>query len=95
MYQRAPNYTHVTAGQTDVEIGGGGSITVWGIEVEGSAAGVVLLEEVGTTTVIKRLRVAASLEQVVSNICFLADNGVQITTPANVTCTIYHGTSGA
>ena len=89
----AKNYTHVAAGQTDSAIASGGSCKVYGVSVEGTAAGRVLLEEYGTTTVIAAIDVAANGHAELSTV-FLAPRGVQVTTPANVTCTVFHSTAG-
>lgn len=85
----APNYTHVAAGATDSLIVGGSTCTVFGISVEGTSAGRVLIEEAGTTTVIMALDVVAngSSPWVIP---FVAKAGLQVTTPAGITCTVFH-----
>lgn len=85
----AANYTHVPASQTDSAIVGGSSCTVFGISIEGTSAGRVLVEEFGTTTVILALDVVVN-DANVFNIPFVAPRGLQITTPAGVTCTVFH-----
>lgn len=85
----APNYTHVAASQTDSAIVSGSSCTVFGISVGGTANGRVLIEESGTTTVIMELDVLANTAAVF-NVPFVAPRGLQVTTPANVTCTVFH-----
>ena len=85
----APNYTHVAASQSDSAIVSGSSCTVFGISAEGTAAGRVLVEEYGTATVICALDVVAN-GFVELKTPFVAKNGLQITTPANVTCTVFH-----
>ena len=85
----APNYTHVAASQTDSAIVSGSSCTVFGISTGGTGAGRILIEEYGTATVIMELDVAANTAAVF-NIPFVAARGLQVTTPANVTCTVFH-----
>ena len=85
----APNYTHVAASQTDSVIVTSESCTVFGISAGGTANGRILVEEAGTTTVILELDVLANTA-VVFNIPFVAARGLQITTPASVTCTVFH-----
>ena len=85
----APRTTHVAAGTTDSAIASGSTITVFGIVIEGTANGQVTIELNGTTTVKMLLSVAAN-SSTVMNIPFVADAGIQVTTPANVTCTVFH-----
>lgn len=90
----AHNYTHIAAGQTDSAIVDGKSCKVFGLSIEGTAAGRVIIEEYGTTTVIAALDVAANGHTELTTI-FLAPRGLQVTTPANVTCTVFHSNAGA
>ena len=85
----APNYTHVEAGDTDQEIVGGSSCTIFGITAGGTANGRILFEEFGTSTVILELDVLANTATIM-NIPFVAPRGIQVTTPASVTCTVFH-----
>ena len=85
----APNSTRVAAGQTDAAIASEASITVFGITVQGTAAGQVVVEENDGSTVIMEISVAANTTAVM-NIPFVAARGLNITTPANVTCTVFH-----
>ena len=85
----APRTTHVAAGQTDSVVLGGGTFTVFGILVESTAGGQVVVELNGTTTV-KMLISAPANGSTVMNIPFVADAGIQVTTPAGVTCTVFH-----
>jgi len=85
----AANYTHVPASQTDSAIVSGESCTVFGISAGGTANGRILVEEYGTTTVILELDVLANTAAI-HNIPFVAPRGLQITTPASVTCTVFH-----
>ena len=85
----AANYTHVPASQTDSAIVSGSSCTVFGISIGGTANGRVLIEEFGTTTVILELDAVANTAAVF-NIPFVAPRGLQVTTPASVTCTVFH-----
>lgn len=85
----APNYTNIAAGTTDGQVASEGSITVFGISCGGTAAGRVLIEERDGTTLILELDVPAN-GSAVFNIPFVASRGINVTTPANVTCTVFH-----
>lgn len=85
----APNYTTVAAGQTDSAVASEGSITVFGISCGGTANGRVLIEERDGSTLILELDVLANTTAV-HNIPFVAKNGINVTTPASVTCTVFH-----
>lgn len=85
----APNYTHVAASGTDEAIVSGSSCTVFGITAGGTGNGRILFEEYGTTTVIFELDVLANTAAIM-NVPFVAPRGIQVTTPANVTCTVFH-----
>jgi hypothetical protein len=89
----APIVTHVAASQTDSSIGSGNSIIVYGIVVEGTAAGRVLVEQSDGSTLEMAISVPAN-ETAVVDVPFRADNGIAITTPANVTCTVLHSQAG-
>lgn len=86
--------THVAASATDTLIQSGNSIIVYGIVVEGTAAGRVLVEQADGSTLELALSVLAN-DTVTSPFPFRADKGIAITTPANVTCTVFHSQSGA
>ena len=90
----APRTTHVAAGQTDSAIASGATITVFGILVEGTSAGQVVVELFGTSTVKMLITVAANDSETM-NIPFVADAGIQVTTPSGVTCTVFHSNAGA
>jgi len=85
----AANHTHVAAGETDFAIASEGSITVYGITVQGTANGQVVVEEGDGSTVIQEISVLANTTAVM-NIPFVAARGLNITTPASVTCTVFH-----
>ena len=85
----APRSTHVAASQTDSAIGSGGTLTVYGILVEGTSAGQVIVELYNTSTVKCLISVAANTSHTM-NIPFVADAGIQVTTPAGVTATVFH-----
>ena len=93
---RAPNYTHVAVAQTDSVIAGGGTINVYGITCANtnSSAETVTITEGDGSTVIMTIQVPpnATFE---SSTLFLADAGVNITTPTTTVCTIWHGNAGA
>lgn len=88
---RASNYTRIAASQTDSTISGGDTITVYGITASNNSGSAVqvLIEESDGSTGILDIDVPANDTKVI-NICFLADNGVDVTTPASTTCTVYH-----
>jgi hypothetical protein len=90
----AKQYTTTAASQTDAAIASGGTVKVYGIVVEGTAAGRVLVEEYNTTTLIMAISIEANTTVEIGTE-WLAKNGLQITTPANVTCTVFHSTAGA
>ena len=90
----APRTTLVAAGTTAERIGNlGDNLTVFGLVVEGvSAAGqVVVLNEDETT---KFTVSTVTTGSTVMDIPFYADAGLKITTPANVTCTVFHSHPG-
>jgi hypothetical protein len=94
MQMRAAKYTHITASLTDQSIESDESITVFGIQVSGTSAGEVIVEEADGSTVITRISVVANGSNTF-DVCFLAQNGVNITTPAGVTATVFHSQGGA
>lgn len=85
----APLTTHFAAGVTDSAVLSGGTCTVFGIVVEGTSAGQVIVEVYNTTTVKMKISVLAGGSSIM-NIPFVADAGIQITTPSGVTCTVLH-----
>lgn len=89
MIHHASRYTHVAASQTDSAVASGSSIKVLGIVVQGTSAGQVLVEENDGTTAILEISVAVN-DTAVFNVPFVANNGVKITTPSGVTCTVFH-----
>ena len=94
MHGIAPRTTHVEASSTDQKIVSGETIIVYGIKVEGTSVGTVIIEESGTTTVKLRISILANTTAS-CDIPFYADKGIQVTTPANVTCTVFHSQAGA
>lgn len=89
MIFHAPKSTHVVASSTDSLIAGGSTIKVLGIVVEGTSAGQVIVEAANTSTVILKISTPAN-DSVIMNIPFVADAGIQITTPSGVTATVFH-----
>lgn len=89
MIFHASKSTHVAAGATDSLISSGSTIKVLGILVEGTSAGQVVVEAANTTTVLMKISTPAN-DSVVMNIPFVADAGIQVTTPSGVTCTVFH-----
>lgn len=89
-----PNWTRVAAGQTDSAIAAEGSIVVFAIHIAATSAGIVTIEEGDGSTVIMTFDMAAGT-------CFgfetpfLATRGINVTTPAGVTCTVFHSNAGA
>jgi len=95
----APNYTRVAASQTDVAIGtggtAGGTIRVYNISMSATGgAGTVTLEEFGTTTVIATYQIPTGTSFTLGGNGFNAHRGMQVTTTANVECTVFHSNVG-
>ena len=87
----AANYTHIPASQIDSTILDGSSCKVFGISIGGTSNGRVLIEEFGTTTVILELDANFFARRtVVLSVPFVASRGLQVTTPANITCSVFH-----
>ena len=96
----APNYTRVAASQTDVAIGtsgtAGGTIRIYNISMSATGgAGTVTLEEYNSSTVIATFQVPSGVSFTLGGNGFLCRNGLQVTTSANVECTIFHSNVGA
>lgn len=89
MIFHASNYTHFAASQTDSQVLAGKSLKIMGIVVQGTSNGQVLVEENDGTTAIMEISVLANTTSVM-DIPFVANNGVKITTPSGVTCTVFH-----
>lgn len=92
-------YTRVAASQTDSAIESEGTITVYTIVCANTdtSAATVTLEESDGSTVIQTIRVLGDTTVTLS---FggggqLFHKGLNVTTPANVTCTVYHSHAGA
>jgi hypothetical protein len=90
----ASRYTHVAASQTDSQIQSGNPIHIWGIQASAGTAGTVTIEEAGTSTVIMIIDLATN-GTFVLDVPFLADAGLQVTTAADTTCTVFHDSAGA
>lgn len=89
MIFHASRYTHFANSLTDSAVANGSSIKVMGIVVQGTSAGQVLVEENDGSTAIMEISVAVN-GTAVMDIPFIANNGVKITTPSGVTCTVFH-----
>lgn len=91
MISHASRTTHVASGQTDSVIDSGRTVKVLGFIVEnsGGATGQVLFEAFGTTTVLMKASVNGG-DTVQVSIPWVADAGLQVTTPSGVTCTVFH-----
>jgi len=91
-------YTRVAASQTDSAIESEQTITVYTIVCANTDtnAATVTLEEADGSTVIQTIRVPGD-NTVVINFQGgqLFDSGLNVTTPANVTCTVYHSHGGS
>lgn len=92
---RAAKITNVAAGQTDEEIESGQSIHVYGFIVSNTSENfdsVRFEDKDGNLlfTFPAQIQSATPCE-----IEWLADKGLQITTPASITCTIFHSQGGA
>ena len=91
----ASNYTRIAASQTDVAIVAGGTVRVYSLSMSASGgAGTVTLEEYNTTNIIATFQVPSGVSLSTNN-RFLARNGLQVTTSANVEVTVYHSNAGA
>ena len=85
----APKITHIIASQTDAPIESESSIRVFGIHVQGTSNGQVLVEEGDGSTILFEISVLANTSYIM-NVPFVADRGINITTPSGVTCTVLH-----
>ncbi len=92
---RAAKYTQVDPSQTDSEIQDGETITVYGIVIDGAAGATAIFEEADGSTEIMRASVVAANETLVIDICWLADQGLTVTTPADCYVTVFHSQSGS
>ena len=90
----ASNYTRVPTGQTASAIAGGGTIRVHGIVFTGTATAVATLLEHSTGTTIATINVIGGTSFELKT-GFIAHKGLDITTDANVTCTVFHSPAGA
>ncbi len=93
---RAPKSTRVAPAQTDSQIESGSSLTVYSIVCSNTStsAETVTIEDAGTTTIKLRIRVPGDDTTEVST-KFLADKGIQITTPTNTDCVVFHSQPGS
>jgi len=91
----APRTTHVPASQTDSAIESDASIYVYNLVVEGTSTGQVIIEEADGSTVILKASVLANTSWSLGGAGFLAPRGINVTTPAGVTCTVLHSGPGA
>lgn len=92
------NYTRVAAGQTDSAIESEQSITVYGIVATnaGASTAAVLIEEADGSTVVQTIQVpAGDTVPIMFPNGQLFDNGMNVTTPADTTCTVYHSHGGS
>ena len=88
----ASNYTTFAPGAAaDGAVLSEGSIKVFGIVAANtnSSAETVIIEEADGSTVIMRLQVPAN-NTIVMDIPFVADNGINVTTGATTTTTVFH-----
>lgn len=89
----ASNYTRVPALQTNFLIANGGTIQVHGILCATSSTGVLTVSDVlGNVILSFNVGGNSSFELKTS---FIAVAGLMITTPANMTCTVFHSNAGA
>ncbi len=86
--------THVAASATDTAVQGGDSIIVYGVVVEGTAAAVGQVRLEDSAGVLLMLLSVGAEGSVIMDIPFRADAGLQVTTPALITCTVLHSQSG-
>lgn len=90
----ASRYTHVAAEQTDAQIQNGNPVHVWGIQASAGTAGTITIEEAGTSTVIMLIDLPTN-GTFHMDAAFLAGAGLQVTTAADTTCTVFHDSAGA
>jgi hypothetical protein len=100
-YERAAKRTQVAASQTNAQIEGGESITIYGIVITGNGgAGQATFEEgasagdFSSTTEVLDLQ-AASGESEEIHTTWLADKGLRVTTAATTKVTVFHSQRGA
>ena len=90
----APLITHVAASQTEALVANDSTLIVYGILAAKDTGGgglVTILDKDGTT--LFNIRMFGTWSQEISG-PFRADNGLRVTTPANVTCTVFHSQAG-
>ena len=98
MLNRAAKRTRVGINETAEVIESDRSITVFGVVAtntntsEAAAQFVTLLDKNGVT--IQDIGLASGKTEQMS-FCWLADEGLRVTTGSNCTCTIYHSQGGA
>ena len=93
---RAAQVTVVPAGSTDFVISGGRTITVYGVWASnaGGSTESVILERFNSAALATNTITLATLANFQSPVEWLAQFGLQITTGANTTATIFHSHGG-
>ena len=89
----APRRTRVAASQTGSQIVGGGSVRIHGFIIHCTGAVQVTFLK-NDSTVMFTVSVAANTA-FESQIPWLADEGLRITTPASCSVVVFHGAPGA
>jgi len=90
----ASKSTHVAESQTDSAIESGESIKVFGITIEAQNGGTVLFEKYGTADLYEKATMLG-MGVMELTVPWLADVGLQVTTPAGITVTVFHSHGGA
>lgn len=95
MNEFARRLTHVPAGQTNFQIASGQTVKVFGIYAENNSGSkaTVLVEDVNDNVLFRLTGNDGDTPDMTTP--FLADNGIQVTTPANTTATVLHSQPGA
>lgn len=91
----APRFQHFAASTTSSKISNGDAILVYGIVVAGagSGAGNVTIAD-GDGTTLMDIRAGSNATRSFPT-PWIADNGIQVTTPSTHTCTVFFGSPGS
>ena len=92
-YGFASRYTHVAASQTDSQIESGEPVQVWGIHASAGTAGTIRIEDASNNLIM--LVDLATNGTWVLDVPFVAHAGLQVTTAADTTVTVFHNAPGA
>jgi hypothetical protein len=91
---KSSRHQRVAASATATQIAEGANITVNCIVVDGTSNGRVTILTADGVTTIMTISILANTTATVD--CeWMADQGVAVTTPAGVNCTVFHGQPGS